>query len=68
MNGSLDLDHNCLLALKGLCFPKEVSGVKEVIITETFEALHSPQKCFLLHIPIMWGSSMAYLVLIGKFT
>lgn len=47
MNGSLDLDHNDLLVLKVLCFPKEVSGVKGVIITETSEALHAcPQKMF----------------------
>lgn len=57
------------LFLKVLRFPKEVSGVKGVIITETSEALQSPHpKCFLLHIPITWGSSMVYLVLIGKFT
>lgn len=40
------LDHNVLLVLKGLCFPKEVSGVKGVIITETSEALGSPKECF----------------------
>ena len=43
--------------------------MKGVIITETSEALCSgPPKCFLLHVPIMWGNSMIYLVLIGKFT